>query len=365
MTWNWQLDNWPCFTWDEDVIRQQEELFLHQSGILLGAFRHLRAEDRDLLNIELISTEALKSSEIEGEFLNRDSVQSSLLRQFGLQSDDRRIPAAEQGMSEMMVNLYRGFAEPISHQTLHKWHRHLKSGREDLYEMGSYRRHKNPMQVISGSIHEPTIHFEAPPSEQVQGEMDSFVQWFNDSEKHLPGLTRAGIAHLYFVSIHPYEDGNGRIGRAVAEKALAQGVGSPALTSLSAEIERRKKEYYDSLARANRQLDLTDWLCWFADVVLKAATSTEGWIQFLIDKTRLYDQLRGKLNPRQEKGLERMFREGPSGFTGGLSAKNYLAITKTSRATATRDLAELVELGALRKTGKGKGTRYHLALTAS
>lgn len=359
MTWNWQQKNWPCFTWKPDVLQPLEERFLHQSGLLLGAYRHLREQDRDLLNVELISTEALKSSEIEGEFLNRDSVQSSLRRQFGLQSDARHIPPAEQGISEMMVDLYQGYAAPLTHQTLHKWHRHLTMGRQDLYEMGNYRKHIQPMLVISGSIHEPVVHFEAPSSIQVQEEMDAFLTWFNESEQ-LPSLTRAGIAHLYFVSIHPYEDGNGRIGRAIAEKALAQGIGSPALTTLSAMIQSRKKEYYDALAQVNRQLELTDWLCWFAEVILAASKSTEDWIQFLIVKTQMFDRLRGHLNPRQEKALERMFREGPEGFTGGLSAKKYLSITKTSRATATRDLNELVTLGALHKTGEGKGTRYHL-----
>jgi Fic family protein len=174
-------------------------------------------------------------------------------------------------------------------------------------------------------------------------------------------LTRAGLAHLYFESIHPFEDGNGRVGRALAEKVLAQGAGQPSLTALSLVIQRRRHEYYAELARANRGLEVDPWLDWFADVVLAAQAHTLALIDFLLAKTRLLDRLQGELNARQEKVLLRLYREGPDGFTGGLTAGKYRALTGASPATVSRDLAQLVELGALRRTGELKATRYWLA----
>ena len=263
----------------------------------------------------------------------------------------------------MMVNLYRSFDQRLSHETLFDWHRMLTNGRNDLNDIGRYRTHEDPMQVVSGAIHRPKIHFEAPPSNQMQREMDAFLEWFNGSQS-LPALTRAGIAHLYFVSIHPFEDGNGRIGRAISEKAIAQNLGQPSLTALATRIEMGRNAYYDALEAANKQNEITQWLLYFGQVVLEAQKTTERHIEFLIEKTKLYDRLRGKLNERQDQVIARMFREGPAGFEGGLSSENYVAITQTSTATATRDLRELVELGALTKTGKLKGTRYWLNLSS-
>jgi len=178
----------------------------------------------------------------------------------------------------------------------------------------------------------------------------------------LPALTRAGIAHLYFVSVHPFEDGNGRIGRAIAEKSLAQNLERPTLIALAHTIEAKRKAYYAALERNNHSLDITDWLVYFAQTVLDAQEYTIHCVEFLIEKSKLYDRLAGDLNERQQKVLARMFKEGLSGFKGGLSAENYIRITKTSASTATRDLQDLVAKGALRRTGELKQTRYHLNL---
>jgi Fic family protein len=180
--------------------------------------------------------------------------------------------------------------------------------------------------------------------------------------RSLPAMTRAGIAHLWFESIHPFEDGNGRIGRAIAEKALAQGLEAPTLTALAETIHRRRKEYYTQLQRGSQSNQIDDWLSWFSEIVLEAQKRTLTRIRFLIAKTRLFDRLQGQINARQEKALIRMFAEGPDGFTGGLSAHNYRTITDATTATTTRDLAELVKLGALRRDGQRKSTRYYLAL---
>lgn len=222
------------------------------------------------------------------------------------------------------------------------------------------------MQVVSGSVYEPKVHFEAPSSSRVPSEMKRFIAWFGQTapggENALPALTRAGIAHLYFESIHPFEDGNGRIGRAIAEKALAQSLGQPTLTALAATILARRKSYYEALERANKENEITRWLMWFAGVAIEAQRGTIALVEFLIDKTKLLDRLKGQLNARQEKALRRMFREGPEGFKGGLSAGKYSTITGASPATTTRDLADLVEKGALVREGERRYARYHLSV---
>jgi Fic family protein len=192
-------------------------------------------------------------------------------------------------------------------------------------------------------------------------QMKQFIQWFNQSSS-LPALTRASIAHLYFVCIHPFEDGNGRIARALAEKALSQALGQPTLIALSQTIQGQRRAYYDVLERNNKQLEITDWVAYFADTILQAQRHAQAMVEFLIAKARLYDRIANQLNARQAKVLTRLFDAGVNGFEGGLSAENYISITCTSRATATRDLQALVEMGALKREGELKGTRYALNL---
>jgi Fic family protein len=364
MRWNWQYPDWPAFRFRPDLLAAREGLFMRQSGVAVGTVRHLPDDERLPLVIELISTEALKTSEIEGEILDRDSVQSSLRLQFGLQSDARRARPAEQGIAEMLSDLYQSYEAPLTDVTLLRWHGSLMQGRTDLRDLGSYRTHPDPMQVVSGPMHAPKVHFEAPPSASVPEEMHGFFQWFNATGPKggmpLPAMTRAGLAHLYFETIHPFEDGNGRIGRAIAEKALAQGAGQASLTALSLMIHRRRKAYYEQLEAANKSLDVDVWLDWFADLVLAAQSHTLHGIEFLLANTRLWDRVRGQLNARQEKALMRLMRAGVDGFVGGLSAGKYRSLTGAPAATAGRDLGSLVEMGALRRTGQLKGTRYWL-----
>ena len=196
--------------------------------------------------------------------------------------------------------------------------------------------------------------------------MKRFIAWFNQTvpqgAESLPAITRAGIAHLYFESIHPFEDGNGRIGRALAEKAMAQSFGQPLLVALATTILAHQKSYYEALEKANKQMDVSAWLTWFADIALEAQRRTITQVEFLIAKTKLLDRLRGHINGRQQKALLRIFREGSDGFKGGLSAGNYGTITGASPATTTRDLADLTEKGALVRTGERKHARYALNL---
>ncbi|MFN3169155.1 MAG: Fic family protein [Hyphomicrobiales bacterium] len=363
MQWNWQQENWPAFRYDSDALNTLEARFLKQSGVVVGALKHIDNTQKDELIVDLISTEAIKTSEIEGELLNRDSVQASLRQNFGLEGRAQRPTPAEQGIAEMMTSLYRTYDDELSADQLFQWHKMLTSGRNDLTDIGRYRTHTEPMQIMSGPDYAAKVHFEAPPSKQVPFEMNRFIAWFNDS-RSLPALTRASIAHLYFEAIHPFEDGNGRIGRAIAEKALSQSLGQPTLLALSYTIEAQKKAYYANLERSNRSLEITEWIDYFASTILAAQEYSLRLIEFLIAKTKLYDQLRDQLNDRQEKALARMFREGPDGFKGGLSAENYISITGATRPTATRDLGDMVAKGALTKTGERRYTRYWLSINA-
>ena len=358
--WNWQKDDWPNFTYQSKKLKDLEQKFLHNSGVLFGAYKHL--DNQNHLKIEIISQEALKTSEIEGEYLDRESLQSSIARHFGLKVTQKKVQSTERGISDLLIDIYKNYDKSLRHETLYRWHHKLMGHRSDLKNIGCYRAGKEPMQVISGPIHAPHVHFEAPPSHRIKKEMNSFIRWFNETaqKSSLPPLTRSGIAHLYFECIHPFEDGNGRIGRALSEKVLAQNLGKPTLIALATVLNQDKKSYYKALEEASQKNEITDWLYYFAKEVLKALSYTQAHIEFLIAKSKLFARLQDRLNLRQEKCLLRMFQAGPEGFIGGLSAENYIRITKTTRATATRDLNDLVVKGALKKTGRLKSTRYIL-----
>lgn len=357
MNWNWQHPDWPNWSFDPTRLANLERQFLLGSGRLMGAWQHLGNADKDQLKFDLLSDEAIKTSEIEGEFLDRASVQSSVRRQFGL-SVDRKSGPAENGIAELMVSCFNSFGETLNDDTMFNWHRLVCAGRTDLDVIGNYRTHSAPMQVVSGPLQKTVVHFEAPPSDKMGAEMTRFLAWFETID--LPALTKAGLAHLYFVTIHPFEDGNGRLARALSEKALAQALGQPSLLALSRQIEAQRKGYYEALHASNTSLEVTDWLLWFAQTALDAQGYSIAMIDHLIAKTKMMDRLRGQLNPRQEKALIRMFEAGPDGFLGGLSAKNYISITDTSVPTATRDLGDLVAKRALTRTGERKATRYWL-----
>ncbi|MGA8553288.1 MAG: Fic family protein [Candidatus Acidiferrales bacterium] len=364
MTWNWQQPDWPNFTWNRTRLEKAEQQFLLRGGVLVGTVKHLPEDDRQQLTVEAMSTEAITTSEIEGEILDRASVQSSIRKQLGLSVEERKVRPAEQGIAEMTVDLYRSFSEPLSEEMLFRWHKMIVSGRRDLKQVGGFRTGTEPMQIVSGRVPEPRVHFEAPPSSRVPSEMSRFFHWFTQTnvgaERPLPALTRAAVAHLYFESIHPFEDGNGRIGRAISEKSLAESLGEPTLIALAGTILLRRKNYYEALEAANKGNEITNWITWFAAIVIEAQRRTTALAEFLIDKTKLLDRLKGELNERQTKALLRMFREGPEGFQGGLSAGKYTTITGASPATTTRDLSDLVSKGALMREGELRHARYRL-----
>ena len=362
--WNWRHDMWPHFTYDAEALKILELQFSQNTGTVLGILKHIQEPEKDDFLVDILSNEALKTSEIEGEYLDRDSVQSSIKQNLGLTADKRKIPPAEYGISEMMVDLYLHYDRPLNHNQLFEWHKMLTNGRRDLMDIGQYRTHKEPMQVVSGRLDKPTVHFEAPPSDQMSKEMEQFIAWFHTNhfkkKQELLPLAKAGIAHLYFVCIHPFEDGNGRIGRAIAEKSITLSTGRPALISLSQTIEGAKKMYYDMLETYNTTLDITGWLVYFGNTILQAQENTLRQLDFLIEKTKFFDTYSNKLNERQQVVVQRLFKAGHEGFLSGLSAENYVRITKTSPSTATRDLKDLIEKEVFTKTGRLKSTRYFL-----
>lgn len=313
MRWNWQHADWPNFKYDAAGMLASKQKFLQSSGEVIGAVRHFNEDDSNQLRIELLSDEAIKTSEIEGEFLDRASVQSSLRRQFGLAADNGAVRPQERGIAEMMADVYQNWSGDLQHKELFDWHSMLRAGNRHLEMISAYRRHEDAMQIVSGRPDKPTIHFEAPASRQVATEMDRFVAWFNQSRPNgqapMQALTRAAIGHLYFESIHPFEDGNGRIGRALAEKSLAQNIGQPSLISLAFTIEKYRKAYHSELERHQRTLDITGWVVYFSQTILHAQQATIERIAFFIQKAKFYDRFRGRCNERQEKVIARIFKE--------------------------------------------------------
>jgi len=360
MPWNWELSGWPKFRFNQEAIAEQERKFLLGAG---GAFAFLKSvEDQERLHfiVEILSQEGLESSKIEGEILDRESLQSSIKKHFGMIATKKEKSIKESGMAETLCDVYESYDKPLTNKMLCKWHENLFKGQTDISDIGVYRAHPEPMQIVSNRLGSKKVFFEAPPSINIPKEMESFIHWFNEVDPSAGILGRAAIAHVYFESIHPFEDGNGRIGRLLIEKVLSQDIGRPVLIAISNVLEKRKKEYYLKLEKCNRTLDVQEWVEYFADVVLQGQAESINLLLFLVEKSRLLTTLSEQLNSRQEKVLLRLFAEGPSGFKGGLSAENYIAMTQTSKATATRDLNDLVEKGALVKTGELRHTRYWL-----
>lgn len=360
MRWNWELPEWPHFKYNHDLISQKERKFLLGIGSSFAYLKNIGEQDYKQFVIDILSLEGLESSRIEGEILDRESLQSSIKQHFGLNTTRKTKHNKELGMAQLLCNVYETFDKPLTHEMLWEWHHSLFKDEDHTIDCGKYRSHNEPMQIISRRYDSHKVFFEAPPSKKVLSEMSAFIEWFNSSIVSETILGRAAIAHVYFESIHPFENGNGRIGRLLVEKVLSQGIQRPILIAVSKVLEKRKKEYYSALERCNRTLEVGHWVEFFADVVLQAHVESMDLLYFLIGKAKIMTTLSGQLNPRQEKVLLRIFAEGPIGFKGGLSAENYIAITKTSRATATRDLTDLVEKGALVKTGELRHTRYWL-----
>lgn len=367
--YNWQQSDWLKFRYSLEKLQGELLLFAEKVGRVSGMLEGLPEETKQEVMVDIILAEAIKTSEIEGEFPSRKDVLSSIRKNLGLHVSPEHIKdRSAEGLGELMIDVRNSFKEPLTEEKLFAWHR-LLLGENKRIEVGKWRTHEDPMQVVSGAIGNEKIHYEAPPSNRIPEEMKAFIEWFNETS---PGAkseiksapVRSAISHLYFETIHPFEDGNGRIGRAIAEKALSQSIGRPVVLSLSRTIEANKKNYYDALEKAQQSNEITQWVAYFVHTALAAQTEAEEQIDFTLKKTRFFDRFKDQLNERQLAVIKRMLEEGPKGFEGGMNARKYIGITKTSKATATRDMQQLLEIGAFILWGKagGRSTSYQLKL---
>ena len=367
--YNWQLKDWPNFEYSLQGIEDELFLFAEKTGKVTGILNALPEITQMEAVVDIMVSEAIKTSEIEGEYLSRKDVLSSIRKNLGLVSSPGYIADKKAvGIGELMIDVRNTHKEELTEEKLFAWHKMLLKGSSGI-EVGAWRTHEEPMQVVSGAMGKQKVHYEAPPSSLVPEEMKRFITWFNESApggkkeiKKAP--VRSAIAHLYFETIHPFEDGNGRIGRAIAEKALSQGIGRPVLLSISKAIEAKKNVYYDSLQKAQSSNEITKWINYFVGTILTAQSEAEELIDFTLKKTKFFDRFKDRLNERMHKVIGRMLEEGPKGFAGGMNASKYGSIAKVSKATATRDLQDLLKMGALVLWGEagGRSTKYQVNL---
>lgn len=372
----WQHPQWPHFEYNlseetQDLLYQ----YAMESKALLGEVDQLPQDMQMEAIIDLMVAEAMHTSGIEGEHFKPEDIRSSIKRALGISTNPRMVSDQKAiGISQLMITVRNALNTPLSRTQLFEWNSLILSN-TSLYqpdiEIGKWRNGTEPMLIVSGAIGHEKIHYEAPPSANVEKEMQSFIDWFNESsplnpliQKKISGPVRAAIAHLYFESIHPFADGNGRIGRAIVEKALSEELKRPLLFSLSTTIHREKNEYYQQLAQASRYtVDITPWIHYFVKTVHAAQLNSKQQIIFVLQKARFWSKYQNILNKRQEKAIATLFKNGVFGFEGGLNARKYKSIAGCSKATATRDLSELLEQGCLVKLpGSGRNTRYDIAL---
>ncbi|GLU55469.1 Fic family protein [Dyadobacter frigoris] len=365
--YNWQRPQWPDFVYNlsdsEDLLLSFAEETGNIAGILQVSPESVKTENL----LDIMVAEAIKTSEIEGEFISRIDVVSSIRNNLGLNISPQFVKDKRAlGLSALMIDVRKTYADLLTEEKLFEWHIMLL-GQNQSINSGKWRKGTSPMQVISGTVGKEKIHFEAPPSAQLPQEMKRFIQWFNEtapggSNEIRKAPVRSAIAHLFFESIHPFEDGNGRIGRVLAEKSLSQTMGRPVILSLSRKIETDRKAYYNALENAQHSTDITAWIHYFTQTLLDAQIEAKKLLNFTLQKTNFFDQFKNIFNERQAKAIRKMLEPGPDGFQGGMTAKKYMSITKTSKATATRDLQNLVEIRALKVGGGGRNVSYSLPI---
>ncbi len=367
MIYNWQQEDWTAFKYDTQNIEGITYDFMERIGRISGFMKGLSNAVQTETMIDMMVSEAIKTSAIEGEYISREDVMSSIRNNLGLVKEIAQVKDKKAaGMGELMIDVRNSYSEALTKEKLFSWHKMLMKGSSGI-KKGEWRSGQESMQIVSGAVGKEKIHFEAPPSANVADEMMHFIEWFNATalggikEIKMPML-RSAIAHLYFESIHPFEDGNGRIGRAIAEKALSQDIKRPILLSLSNTIEANKKDYYNALKIAQRSNEITPWINYFVKIILEAQVQAEQQIEFTLKKARFFEHFDGQFNNRQQKVIQRMLKEGLKGFEGGMNAKKYISIVGISKATATRDLQDLVKRNILIPMGGGRSTSYEINL---
>lgn len=367
-TWIWQQPNWPKFVWDANEISNPLAQARLAQGKLHGVAHILNADLSSEALTSILIQDGITTSAIEGERLHLDAVRSSVANQLGLPNVGLPKPdRAIDGLVEVLLDATQKHNQPLTLQRLCNWHGALfPTGYSGLREIRvGQMRGAEPMRVVSGRIGHETVHFEAPPYEQIDTEMSRFIDWFNsDDSQTLDGLIRAGVAHLWFITIHPFEDGNGRIARAITDMALAQDERlTMRLFSLSAQILVVREAYYDILESTQKgEMDITAWLKWFLTQIQNAVELAQLTVATTLNKAKFWMTHQTKsLNERQRKALNRML-DARDGFEGGMNTRKYMSLTKTSRATAYRELAQLVEWGCLQANEKGGRSSGYLIL---
>lgn len=368
MKWIWQQSGWPGFRYDKCALEDRELEFQINSERLAGRFEALPMASQQDATVDLMLSEAIKTSAIEGEDLDRDSVRSSLLSLITSDVLPDNTDEKAAGAASLLVDVRKNWQISLTHDLLGNWQSMaVPEQRYTSILRGVYRNDPSPMRIVSGPYGREKVHYEAPPAAQVPEEMARFINWYNQTSslnegKSMPGIARAGIAHLWFEVIHPFDDGNGRVGRAIADHALSQSLGYPTTACLATAIERDKKSYYLQLEKASQgSLEIDVWLDYFADRVIYAQEIAREEVDFVLAKTRFYEAYGDQLNDRQTRMVSRVFAEGRKGFEGGITTKKYEAITKCPNRTASRDLSDLVAKEIIKPLpGGGRTTRYEL-----
>lgn len=369
LNWIWQQPEWPAFTWQENDLVQLLRACNQAQGRLLGMSSTVEDYTGLQNNLDTLLHNIVTSSAIEGEQINVGSVRSSLARRLGL-ADTGKPSSRSEGLAELLLDATGNRAQPLTLARLYQWHRWLFP--EDALFWGVHirigaLRGDEPMQVVSGRLDQPTVHFEAPPRAGLEHQMDLFIDWFERSrqEPGLDPLLRAGIAHFWFVTLHPFDDGNGRLTRALTDLALAQGEQqSIRLYTMSASILDHRNEYYRILESSQKgTLDITAWLKWFLRTLLQSLEQAMARIDRVLAKARFWHSHRtDELSTEQIKVLNRLLDGGTRGFEEGISAAQYKAVAQVSKATATRHLSDLLSKGCIvRLPGGGRSTRYAIA----
>jgi len=367
MQYIYQNPDWPEFIWDWSTFATQLAATRFRQGHLLGRVVSFGFQARAEASLDALTEEVQKSNEIEGEQLDRAQVRSSIARHLGIDVGALALPdRTVDGVVEMMLDATREFDAPLTTERLFNWHAALfptgRSGMQPI-RVGDWRDDSaGPMQVVSGPIGQKRVHYEAPAAQHINMHMTAFLRWFEDRENCDP-LLKAALAHLWFVTIHPFEDGNGRIGRAIAEMALARSEKSPQrFYSMSAQIRKERKTYYNILESTQKgEMDVTLWMIWFLTCLEHAIEEAESVLDVVSTKARFWERLTGvSVNERQRRLLNMML----DGFRGKLTSSKWAIIAKCSQDTAHRDIVDLIEKGALSQDPSGgRSTSYSLHLT--
>jgi Fic family protein len=370
--WIWQQPDWPDFRWQAEALAPLLRECVQAQGQLLGMTSAVATSLSVQNELDALLQNIVTSSAIEGEQLNVGSVRSSLARRLGLeQIDGNPVSQRSEGLANLLLDATRHLDQPLTLQRLLEWHEWLFP--DQAQELAHRRirvgtlRGDEPIQVVSGRLDRPTVHFEAPPRKGLEQQLQTFIDWFEASrhQSALDPLLRAGIAHFWFVTLHPFDDGNGRLTRALTDLALAQGEAQAIrFHAMSASILDDRTGYYRILETSQKDtLDITPWLSWFLQTLLRSLQQAMKRIDSVLGKARFWQVHRDSaLTLEQIKVLNRMLDGGEKGFESGISAAQYQAVAKVSKATATRHLAELLEKGCLeRRPGGGRSTRYRVS----